>query len=367
MWSRRRQYLDGLRAAEQQLLHFAGLGSRCRVLDVPIPRTRVPLSNHSDQSYETYPDHYLIHGIQIDSEDETVQVSSPRPPPLVLLHGYYNGGAYFYKTFQGLSKYFPRIFALDLLGWGLSSRPVFVASTTDHAEDFFVESLEAWREVQKIDKMILAGHSMGGYISVAYCERYPERVERLILLSPVGVPEEDAQVIAHRRARLESSWRGRTFWGVYSSLFDRQYSLGDLLRWLPFGRSRSFLQNYVEKRLPAIQDPGEQQALTDYLYYNATLPGSGEYALHRILTPHIFAQRPLVHRIPQLKVRHVSFLYGDHDWMDPRGGTATRDASPSHLDIQCFTVPQAGHLLLLENPQGCHEAMVRAAGLQPEE
>ena len=32
---------------------------------------------------------------------------------------------------------------------------------------------------------------MGGYMSVAYCEKYPERVERLILISPAGVPDDE--------------------------------------------------------------------------------------------------------------------------------------------------------------------------------
>ena len=37
--------------------------------------------------------------------------------------------------------------------------------------------------------MRLVGHSLGGYLAVAYAERFPERVERLVLLSPVGLPQ----------------------------------------------------------------------------------------------------------------------------------------------------------------------------------
>ena len=360
-WSSSRTNLqvDGLRAAEKQLMKLAGLDSSTfRIFDTGIPRFRVPLTKHSDKIYMSYPDEYIMHGIEVTNRSECTPRHSS---PLVLLHGYYNGGAYFYRNFQGLTKYFPKIFALDLLGWGLSSRPAFTASTTEQAEDFFVESLEAWREEHKIERMILAGHSMGGYLGVAYCERYPERVDRLILLSPVGVPDEDAQVIAQRQASLQSSWRGRALWGFYSTLFGRQYSMGDVLRRLPSGRSRAFLQNYVENRLPAIEDPNEQQALTDYLYHNATLPGSGEYALHRILTPHIFAQRPLVHRIPRLKVNHISFLYGEHDWMDPGGGVDTKAAAAPHQTVQLYKVSHAGHLLMLENPEGFNRALTLAA------
>ena len=35
----------------------------------------------------------------------------------------------------------------------------------------------------------MAGHSMGGYVSTCYALRYPEEIHKLLLLSPVGVPE----------------------------------------------------------------------------------------------------------------------------------------------------------------------------------
>jgi len=100
----------------------------------------------------------------------------------VLLHGYMNGASYFYRNFAGLSRHFAQIYSLDLLGWGLSSRPAelfdFENPSVQQTEEVFCESLEAWRRHNNIDKMTLAGHSMGGYLSVAYCERYPGESER---------------------------------------------------------------------------------------------------------------------------------------------------------------------------------------------
>ena len=48
---------------------------------------------------------------------------------------------------------------------------------------------EAWRISIGLDSFVLLGHSIGGYLAVAYAERYPKRCLRLILASPVGVPE----------------------------------------------------------------------------------------------------------------------------------------------------------------------------------
>jgi len=74
-----------------------------------------------------------------------------------------------------------------------------IAKDTKEANLFFVESLELWRRKMKLSKMNLLGHSLGGYISTKYAAIYPERVSRLILLSPLGVEE--------NKTDYRESWR----------------------------------------------------------------------------------------------------------------------------------------------------------------
>jgi cardiolipin-specific phospholipase len=260
-----------------------------------------------------------------------------------------------------------------MLGWGLSSRPEFQqivnGQSTETAEDFFVESLEAWRAEHKIERMILAGHSFGGYMSVAYCERYPERVERLLLLSPVGVPDDNDPAVKERVARYQSSWRGRTFLSIFQTLF-AMTNPAEVLRRLSTERSYGMAQSYVQRRLPEISDPEESKTVADYLYYNAVLPGSGEYFLQSVLNNRILAKKPLISRIPNLKVGSVSFLYGSTDWMDISGGLNTQrlcetlrnEHAGSAPDVKVYMVPQAGHLLMLQNPQITNTGLIHAAG-----
>jgi len=116
---------------------------------------------------------------------------------LVMLHGYGAGLGFFYKNFEGLSRVRGwKIYALDMLGMGRSSRPPFRVHAKDQpgkiaeAENWFIDALEEWRVLKKIDKFTLLGHSMGGYMAVAYALKYPGHLNKLILASPVGIPED---------------------------------------------------------------------------------------------------------------------------------------------------------------------------------
>ena len=403
--------IDQLRVAEHRLLEYAkdftppstsDENSRCqiRTIDTKIPQSAVPLKHHIDDMYRRDmtsssnrigAQTYVIHGVEVTSKNDDANTNKSKTP-LVLLHGYMNGCLYFYRNLYGLSQYFESIYSLDLLGWGLSSRPRFAAlrdSSREITEAFFVESLEAWRKAQRVDKMILAGHSMGGYISVAYAEKYPHHVERLILISPAGVPEQPQHqppqqalktAATQKMADLSLSLRRisrRVTKDLYTHIF-HNYSLGDAIRSLASIFAMDRVRSYIKNRFTADcakMSVKEQDALSRYLYWNNALPGSAEYCISRFLTPMVvFGQSPTVHRIPKLKVKSVAFLYGDKDWMDPvEGGWAVqraclkkqqqsgdRSAAP---DVTLRTISDAGHLLMLEHWQDFNRNLVLAAGL----
>ena len=402
--------MDRLKLAETKLLLLAReFGDRnayeykITTMDTSIPRKVVPLKpsgvlcgTTSGSGGETGVDEedLTIHAVRVESQSSSSK-SKTTKTPLVLLHGYMNASAYFYRNLVGLSHYFENIYSLDMLGWGLSSRPTFDLLTEvnnnsheagtelqqpqtseDHhrvsmAEQFFVESLEAWRERNGIEKMILAGHSMGGYMSVAYCEKYPERVERLILLSPVGVPEESEQDKARRESMRQASWRYWALSGLAQNVF-HYHNPAKVFRSMPTSWGESMVKSYVQKRLPAISDPEEQHAIAEYLMANNALPGSGEHCLSSVLNPFAFAKRPMEYRIPRLKVKSVTFLYGAVDWMNPKGGLAVQKECQARRlaqqvtltppDVSVYQISQAGHLLMLDNWKEFNSGVILAAG-----
>lgn len=355
---------------------------------------------------------YSLHGVKV-THDGAGAGAGAGAAPLVLLHGYANGALYFYRNLMGLSRHFGSIYALDMLGWGLSSRPAFdvvpagkdVDAEDDDgsqggasgklstkaqrkvyaAESFFVESLESWRRHHDLDKMTLAGHSMGGYLSVAYAERYPQHVERLILLSPVGVPEPHPDDDAKFKT---FPLHIRAMFTTVRYLFNRGITPGYFLRSLSYARSKAMVEGYIARRLPAITCPEEQRHLGEYLYQNSMLPGSGECCLTDILHANAFAKIPLAHRITALRSEdaggmEVHMVYGQRDWMDWRGGIAAQRACHARREaweqrgrpgvaadggggppprVRVHGVRDAGHLLMLDNYREFNAALIVAAG-----
>ncbi|KAG9246531.1 Alpha/Beta hydrolase protein [Calycina marina] len=266
---------------------------------------------------------------------------------LVMLHGYGAGLGFFYKNFEGLSRVRGwKIYALDMLGMGRSSRPPFKVHAKNQqgkiseAEDWFIDALEEWRALKKIDKFTLLGHSMGGYMAVAYALKYPGHLNKLILASPVGIPEDpyamqadmpepgestmaneftqDQDAIVNPNGKLESDGDHNSFlnakpksevvkdsasnaaprrplpkWLTY--LWDANISPFSIVRWTgPLGPR--FVSGWTSRRFSHLP-PAESVALHHYAYSLFRQRGSGEYALAYILAPGAFARSPLIRRI----------------------------------------------------------------------
>lgn len=105
--------------------------------------------------------------------------------PLLMLHGFGAGAAFWVLNFDDLAANRP-VYAIDLPGYGKSSRSKF-SKDAKEIEVQFCNAIERWRQLMKIDKFILLGHSFGGYISLAYAMQFPERIEHLILADPWGM------------------------------------------------------------------------------------------------------------------------------------------------------------------------------------
>ena len=121
---------------------------------------------------------------------EPQQPSGPDKLPLVLVHGFGCGILQFYKNLDHLHSD-RRLYALDLPGFARSTRVPFPGEA-EAVEAAFVSALERWREGVGLERFVLLGHSLGGFLSLSYAMTHPHRVRHLILDDPWGLVDPPA-------------------------------------------------------------------------------------------------------------------------------------------------------------------------------
>lgn len=277
----------------------------------------------------------------------------PDNPPLVMLHGWLGASMMFFKILKYLTVNY-RVYCLDLLGMGRSSRPVFTAKTYEESEAFFVIPIEKCRIHLGIEKMILVGHSFGGYIAGCYYEAYPDRVDKLVMLSPAGInkPNENFDIEIWLQ---EKPFFARVFLKIARFFWARDVTPTVLLRKIgPFGGR--FVKRYLKRRIVGLSKP-EIKNLKVYFQQVNLYPGSGEFALSRIIKELLYAHAPLCDRLTDVP---IVFLYGEKDWMDHEG--AVQNKAVNKVSVIIDFVSNAGHQLYIDNPQETAEKMI--AGLK---
>ncbi len=106
-------------------------------------------------------------------------------PVVVLLHGLASDADTWDKAIDLLAERGLRVLAVDLLGHGASDKP-----DTDYLLVDFAESLAGFLDALDIPSATLCGHSFGGAIAMFFGTRYPERVDRVVLVSAGGLGRE---------------------------------------------------------------------------------------------------------------------------------------------------------------------------------
>lgn len=288
---------------------------------------------------------------------------------------------------------------------GLSGRPKFpsikvkgdplspanIQSRVEQAESFFLDSFEDFAKKEQLSSFTMMGHSLGGYLSTAYALKYPERVKKLVLISPVGVPrspymddeEEEAKV---GEARVELDHEAGTAGGKsksasssgtstptktrpkppsswWAKAWDANVSPFAVVRLSTFAGPK-LVSTYAQRRFATF--PQEVQAeLFPYLYGIYSEKGSGEYCLAHILSPGAYARWPLISRLGKLNPKvPVTFVYGQNDWMDVKGGRAAAELLRSRPNVapqvsdktQVYINPHAGHWVMLGSSRRSKQA-----------
>lgn len=235
---------------------------------------------------------------------------------------------------HGLGSYYPawkknvsvlsekyRCVAIDLPGYGKSSKENYAGSMR-----FYAGIIREVCDRLGIRKVTLAGHSMGGQISLAAALAYPELVEKLVLVAPAGFEtfnkgekEWFRQVMTADGVRLTTAEQIRT------NLAYNFYNMPDDARFM------------VDDRLA-------MRTAADFPGYCYIIPQSVRGMV----------DEPVYDYLPQVKQPSL-IIFGENDNLIPNrylhGGPTRKvaeDGASRMPAAQLKMIPKAGHFVMFE-------------------
>ncbi|MCB0077205.1 MAG: alpha/beta fold hydrolase [Anaerolineales bacterium] len=247
-------------------------------------------------------------------------------PPLVMLHGHGGGVGVWHRNLSELSNYF-RLYAIDWLGWGRSARPPFHGDAAS-ARRWWVDSLEAWRQAIGLERFVLLGHSLGGWLAAEYALAHPHRVDHLVLMNTAGLVGE----------------------------VDRRKSLLYVISPQRIVRAAGPLGPHLvtsNRALELQQNEAVQEALTAYYYHLSMAPLSGQSAFQAILSPTEW-QLPIVPRADGLSMP-LTIFWGMEDRLLSILQAHYLELRVPHAKLVLF--PHAAHSPHAEDVTQFHDAM----------
>jgi pimeloyl-ACP methyl ester carboxylesterase len=149
-------------------------------------RARRPISTLDHESYDVQ--YRTVHGYR------RAYVHCGRGPVLLLLHGIGDSS----ETWRSIIPVLARthtVIAPDLLGHGRSDKP-----RADYSVAAYANGMRDLLAVLGIERATVIGHSLGGGVAMQFAYQYPDRCERLVLVSSGGVSRD-----VHAMLRLASA------------------------------------------------------------------------------------------------------------------------------------------------------------------
>lgn len=236
---------------------------------------------------------------------------------LLLLHGYLESMLVWDEFIPHIYKEV-RVVTVDLPGHGIS-----VVQGECHTMDFLADTMVSLLDALGIERCTVVGHSMGGYVALAMCERHPERLEGLVLLS--STPNPDSEEKAENRRReiaLVKSGKKEL-----------------LARVAP---SAGFAADNRDRMRDAIADLTEQVAVTEDEGIVALLNG-------------MIARRDQNEMLQQSSVRQLFILGRKDEYIVPEVAEAM---AARHPQAEVVWLDHSGHMGFLEEPQAVAAALL---------
>jgi pimeloyl-ACP methyl ester carboxylesterase len=277
----------------------------------------------------------------------TISFNTESPnTPLVLLHGLGAGVALWCLNLDAFAATRP-VYAVDLLGFGRSTRPTFSTDAME-AERQMVKSIEEWRKEMKLESFVLLGHSMGGFLAASYAISYPNHVKHLVLADPWGFPERPPEFNELPLWIRTLSYMLQPF----NPLAGIRVA-GPLGPWF----INTLRHDITKKYAAAIE---QKDLIPQYIYQCNSQTPSGESAFHSMMSGFGWAKNPMVKRIDTMKKDiPITLLYGSRSWIDHSATDIIKNKRiDSYFKLQVIT--GAGHHVYADKPEAFNQIVLEA-------
>jgi len=113
---------------------------------------------------------------------------------IVLLHGFLENSTMWENVIPALEKNY-QVITIDLLGHGNTERLGYI-----HTMEEMAQTVSYVLDHLQIEKASFLGHSMGGYVALAFAELFPTRIQKLLLLNSTPLADSPERVANRNRA-----------------------------------------------------------------------------------------------------------------------------------------------------------------------
>ena len=124
---------------------------------------------------------------------------------IVLLHGFLETSTMWKYISKELSKKF-KVICIDLLGHGATENHGYIHTMENQAE-----MVKAVLNYLNLKRYILIGHSMGGYVALAFSQLFPSNIKGLCLMNSTALPDSKEKKINRDRAVAAVKQNHKTF------------------------------------------------------------------------------------------------------------------------------------------------------------
>lgn len=260
--------------------------------------------------------HLVVHGYR-----RAFRISGSGPA-LLLLHGLGCDSTTWDGVIAPLSEDFT-VIAPDLLGHGESDKP-----DADYSLGGYANGMRDLLTILDIDKVTVIGHSFGGGVAMQFAYQFPDRTERVVLVSTGGLGKDVTPLI--RFLTVPGS-------GVI-------IAAATLRPWRPLVAGT--LRALSRSRLSATRDLGEVAAI-----YEALADPAERRAVQRV-TSHVLNWRgqfvTMTDRGYLARLMPTLVIWGRQDMVLP---SSHADAAPTHAMSDVHVLEDSGHFPHKDHPE----------------